>query len=567
MKVSGGQRQLTLEGGQASSSPLTPTQVPDASPLGINFPFNKSMSAHQFIKSLSVYHFIGLGVVLGTLFYLFYSGADDASVPVEPSAYDELPTVVGRALPLPDEVMSCAICHVMPSPAILPKDAWPQVIDRMNRMIGYHKLAEPLTQQQVKRVTDWYVAHAPEQIPGLTHEGGPSPITFTSRPFGNPKLAAVDDGPPAIGHLRIVDLDGSGEPRVLISDIGNHVLLLAERDEKGGWTERVLAEITAPGQIDVGDVTGNGHLDIVVADIGSLMPTDELAGKVVLLENDGRMQFTARTLVRGLPRMSDVRIVDLNGSGRMDIVFAAFGFLHNGHAGWLEQSETGAFEHQVIFAKNGISHIRATDLTGNGLLDVVMLISQEHQEVLALINQGDGDFDQHVLHKAPHPMWGYASLELVDMNNNGRLDVLLANGDAFDLDYDPQPWHGVQWLENRGSLDFVAHDIFNFHGAYTAVPVDITGNGHMDIVTSSMANHWDEASDRQSLIWLENDGEQNFTAHALAASPTSQITVAAGDLTGNGRADVIAGGLYDIVPRYERFGRVTLWENGGQAEP
>lgn len=508
---------------------------------------------------------IVVGVILGVLVYLTYSnGQADEAVGVWPrdDAPPERGAVAGEGV---GEVMYCASCHLLPPPEILSRNEWPTVIDRMNRVIDYHRLGEPLTPEEQQRITHWYVTRAPSDVPPLTDEGNASPIRFSSGAFGNTELPAADGGPPQIGHLRIVDLDGSGEPRVLISDVGHSALMLAERDENGVWRERKLAEITAPAQVDVGDVNGNGHRDIVVADVGRVPPTDDLVGRVVLLENDGEMQFTARTLLRNLPRMSDARFADVNGNGRTDILFASFGLYRNGQVGWLEQTDEGEFEHHAILVSNGISHVRPADLTDNGLTDFVVLVSQEHQEVLAFINQGEGVFDHGILHRAPHPMWGYASMELVDLNGSGRLDVLLANGDAFDLDYTPKPWHGVQWLENLGDLAFRPHDVFNFHGAYTAVAADLTGNGHLDIVTSSMANHWDDP-DRQSVIWLENDGQQRFRPRRLAERPTSQITIAVGDLTGNGRADVLGGGLYGIIERPEHFGRVTKWRNLGPTQ-
>ena len=72
---------------------------------------------------------------------------------------------------------------------------------------------------------------------------------------------------------------------------------------------------------------------------------------------------------------------------------------------------------------------------------------------------------------------------------------------------------------------------------------------------------WDQP-DARSLVWLENDGHMRFTMHEIAASPTHIITVAAGDLDGDGRVDLVTGGLHISRP-YDRMGRITLWMNRG----
>jgi hypothetical protein len=72
-----------------------------------------------------------------------------------------------------------------------------------------------------------------------------------------------------------------------------------------------------------------------------------------------------------------------------------------------------------------------------------------------------------------------------------------------------------------------------------------------------MFNDW-RRPNAASAIWLENDGRQNFTAWRLADRPTHLATVACGDLNGDGRADVVAGGFHVIEP-FDRLGRITLW--------
>ena len=55
---------------------------------------------------------------------------------------------------------------------------------------------------------------------------------------------------------------------------------------------------------------------------------------------------------------------------------------------------------------------------------------------------------------------------------------------------------------------------------------------------------------------------QQFIAHGIAGVPTHLVTADVADLDGDGRPDIVAGGLHMFGP-YDRLGRVTLWANRG----
>ena len=64
--------------------------------------------------------------------------------------------------------------------------------------------------------------------------------------------------------------------------------------------------------------------------------------------------------------------------------------------------------------------------------------------------RGDGlSFTPTVIWKAPHANWGSSGLSMADLDADGDLDFLLANGDTFD-DSLLKPYHGLAWLERTG---------------------------------------------------------------------------------------------------------------------
>jgi hypothetical protein len=143
------------------------------------------------------------------------------------------------------------------------------------------------------------------------------------------------------------------------------------------------------------------------------------------------------------------------------------------------------------------------------------------------------------------------------------MDILYTNGDAFDY-IPPQgrPWHGVQWLENKGNLNFEFHRICNFTGTTNVRSADIDNDKDIDLFAVSAFNIWDKPESK-SFIWLENTGDMRFIKHEISRNPTHLLTCEAGDFNNDGLIDVITGGMHTYPP-YDHMGRITLWINNGK---
>lgn len=382
-----------------------------------------------------------------------------------------------------------------------------------------------------------------------------SPLPFTKSTFG-----PAPTGKPLITNLQIVDLDRDGLPDVLACDAVRQRVIWYHQTSRNHWDEQILGDrdLAAPCHVAVHDIDGDGDLDLAVAVLGSVHPTDEPIGKVVWLENDGQQRFKSHVVLDDLRRVADVQVGDLNADGKPDLVVAEFGY-DRGRVLWLENRGGGKFRDHELLAQPGAIHVPIVDLNGDGRPDIATIVSQEEEEVVAFENLGGGQFRRRVLTTEPNFDLGSSGLFVCDLNGDGRPDFLQTLGDNLEITYPaPQAWHGCLWIENRGNWQFQSHRIGTVPGVYAAGVGDLNGDGRPDVVLACMFNDWRRPG-AASLVWLENDGKGGFRPPwQIADTPTHLATVAVGDLNGDGRPEILAGSLHLLAP-FEHLGRITLW--------
>ena len=368
--------------------------------------------------------------------------------------------------------------------------------------------------------------------------------------------------PPLIAHVQADDLDENGLMDVIVCDDKGNFVSWIRQDPAGVFTEIILAEeIIAPSHVQIFDFDGDGDKDLVVGVLGMLFPNNDKIGSVIILENDGQFNYRKHLIVEKIARVSDVRAGDLDNDGDMDLAVAQFGY-DDGETRWIENLGNWSFESHILQYLSGPINVEITDIDHDNDLDIISLVSQEWEEIYCFINDGTGQFQPRLLFGSSNQDYGSSGIAMCDLDQDGDEDILYTNGDAFDY-IPPQgrPWHGIQWLENLGGLEFEFHRICSFTGATNVRAADIDNDNDLDLFAVSAFNIW-ESPESNSIIWLENDGNMQFTLREISRDPTHLLCCDPGDFNNDGLMDLVTGGMHTYPP-FNRMGRITLWTNNG----
>lgn len=276
----------------------------------------------------------------------------------------------------------------------------------------------------------------------------------------------------------------------------------------------------APQSIELGDIDGDGDLDMVMADLGVYGSAWTDYGIIVML-NDGAGVFGSaifHPLDNGYVEPRSAVLGDLDHDGDLDVV-ATVGYssyLHSDIA-VLINAGGGVFEAPQYFATGyGPVSVALGDLNGDGHLDAVTA-NYTSNGVTRLYGNGNGGFGAAVAGAGGQQP---RKVILADVNNNGTPDIMVANHDGLIV-----------------SLDSGGGGFYSVGLRPSAIAAgDVDGDGDLDLVTANIL------SDTLSL--LLNTGNGSFaTAVTLPAGDAPGSTVM-GDVDGNGSTDIVAANIF-----------------------
>ena len=393
----------------------------------------------------------------------------------------------------------------------------------------------------------------------LFHESDLPPVRRPDRSSGQAverlscqrlELAEFQEWRPRITNVNIVDLDRDGRQDVLVCDAVRQAVWWCRQSAPDEFQRVRISEdrgIAASCHTSVVDIDGDSDLDVLVAVLRSIWPTDRRVGQVVLLENTGEMKFVSHVLLEDVRRITDVQPADFDGDGDIDLAVAEFGYLH-GSVFWMENQGDLTFKEHELISRAGAIHVPLQDYDQDGDIDIAAVVSQDAEEVWIFDNDGAAAFTPQRIWATPNFDLGSAGMISSDLDQDGDWDLILSAGDNFEYVFpSPQPYHGCIWLENNGQHQFVPHTLGYVPGCYASAAADFDADGDIDVVAGSMFPDRSRP-DVSSVTLLRNDGQQNFTRCEIAETTTHISTIACGDLDGDDRVDIVIGSMQTFEP-------------------
>ncbi|MCH7700451.1 MAG: VCBS repeat-containing protein [Planctomycetes bacterium] len=288
-----------------------------------------------------------------------------------------------------------------------------------------------------------------------------------------------------------------------------------------------------PYSMALGDLDGDGDLDLAVADLAS--------NGVATFRNDGDGTFVQFIETYPTGTSFSIAIGDLNGDGANDFVTA--NWYENGLSVRLNNGD-GTFGRSVTYASGPLPHsVAIGDLDGDGDLDLVVSNAGTPCEigttVSVLQNNGDETFSAPVAFDVGDIPFG---VYLADLDGDGDLDLAVSNYWSDE----------VSVLLNNGDATFASQVTSSAgSGPYDVTSGDFNGDGHPDLALVN--RHGD------TLSVLLNLGDGVFMDVVVQDVGLKPVAVAIGDLNGDGNLDLA------VTNRMEPFadGTISLLFNLG----
>ncbi len=244
-----------------------------------------------------------------------------------------------------------------------------------------------------------------------------------------------------------------------------------------------------------------------------------------------------------------VRLADINGDGRLDIVT---GWEEGGAIRVCYQPERAKVREkwpcETVGAVQDPEDAVPVDLDGDGRIDVVSSSEGKTRAMHVHWNRPGGWVTEALPASVNVMQWMFA----VPMQVDGRHGVDLVAGGKnegawigwFEAPANPRDLKAWRW-----------HPIRRVGWVMSIDATDMNGNGRLDLLVS------DRRGEKRGVFWLENTGKGDWPEHSIGGQDREVMFVTSADLDGDGLEDVLTAAKPREILFHRRLDRSGLrWE-------
>lgn len=279
-----------------------------------------------------------------------------------------------------------------------------------------------------------------------------------------------------------------------------------------------------PASFKAADVNGDGHLDFAVANHGS----DDVT--VLLGNGAGGFNAAAGSPVAVGDGPDATATADLNRDGKADLAVANGSsndvtvLLGDGAGGF------AAAAGSPVRVGGGPSDVAAADLNGDGKVDLALPVWQDNWRIAILLGDGAGGFAPAP--GSPLPLGvrhGTTRIALVDLNGDGRRDLVVANSDSRVL--------SIRFGDGAGQFGAV-RTVAAGNGPTSVAVADLNRDGRLDLAVGTQADDAGRFQPRLSIQLGTGAGGFRRAPGSPMPVPGAASSVAVTDLNADDRLDL-----------------------------
>ncbi|WP_166204978.1 FG-GAP repeat domain-containing protein [Pelagihabitans pacificus] len=241
---------------------------------------------------------------------------------------------------------------------------------------------------------------------------------------------------PATSHVNSqgfekAQLVAGGPSEFVIAGNGDiYAIAIPDKEaDTSDWKVTMICKNTSDEGIGVGDIDGDGDLDIAAG----RRPDGEDEPKILVwYENPGNIDSLWKPTIVGesIHPIDRVEIADVNGDGKADIVVTEErypGLEPDANFWWFGQQDLDTWQRNKIVTQFSINNLDITDIDNDGDTD---LLTAEHKgtalELQLWENNGAGVFTKTVIDTGKE---NHLGTQWVDLDADGDLDIIGAGWD------------------------------------------------------------------------------------------------------------------------------------------